>query len=1703
MNGKRAWGAVLAGVGLVAVAAWCGCRRGEGPENGVILLKQTPAAGSVLRNQDRILWEWSDAMAPLYFSSSDSTGEVTVTPPMPGRIEWLAPSAMAFTPDRPWPDTSNILVKVALPPSLAGRPFKPLYTLFHGEPPPATPVADDSMSVKSVDPEEERDAAAIRIVFAQPPAPGWTRFVKVDPSTNLVWESGTGTLARIRGLVPGTSVELTFLPGLPALNGSVLTQEFYMVVQFPDLGKRLRFQDKGHYLSTAGSRTLALETVNLTAVRVSAWKIYANNIPEFARSSSLYASHESTWGTWNQADSLGDEITNRVYKLGTDKNVVRRTLVDLRELAGGADSGLVYVMAEAVDADSRMAVHRTVILTDLGLTVIRSEKEVLVWALSIGKGSPVAGVTVNAYSTKNQLVGSAVTDERGLARFTLDKGSAMGLVTGVKGTAFAMLDTGATLIQGPVSETGYGFLGSGYEAFLYADRGIYRPGETLHIRAVVRGPLMACPPPFPVQLTIRRPDGGEAARLTAMLSDAGTAEFAWPCPVEALTGNYGLTLEAGAGGRTAGSLSVMVEDFVPPTLAVTLKGPTNRVALAKPVKASIEARHLFGSPAGGKRADLRARLGPAPFQPAGFPGYVFGDPRRDPVWRTIECGEKRLDAKGLAGFEVNLPEGLNPGGALACTLVATVIEDSGRACPAVLTFPVDVHSRYIGLKPLEGSVVAGTSARFKAVMVTPDGAPVENEPLAWTLSRVTWIWRQETDSESGSRFKYDRLTEPVRDGTLTPAPGGVADMVWEHALEGEYELTVSETSGASVAACSFYVSGGSWGDGAGFRQPDKVSVRFDKDQVRAGEDALVTVQAPFPGLALITLENDGIRETRVLAMAGKTLEFKIPVKPEYGPNVYVRAVVVRPQDGSRPEQGLSVVRATGQASLKVVRPEAVLKVGLSVPERLKPAVPFTAEVTVTDAAGRPVSGEVTVSAVDEGILQLTGYKTPDPLGFFSTPRDLDSRLYDGYSLLLPDPGAMAAAARMKTGGDAMGAEMAGRLNPIRARRFTPVALWSGTLKTGPDGKAAVTFRVPEFSGQLRVTAVAAGVGGFGSASKAVTIRRDWVVQAGLPRAAAPGDTIAMTCQVFNEGAAAGEADLRVTAAGALAGSNAHVRVALAPGENRAVTVPLKGLAAGVGTVRLAVEAAGDRWEESIEIPVRPPWPLVTLAGIGALAPGQAATLDLPGDWISNWGTGRLACSGSPGLEKMGALDFLDEYPHGCLEQTLSKAFPYLVAADLMAASGQGYRNPAVIRERVMVGVRGVLSMQTGGGGFSLWPREAEVYDWGTAYAVLFLAKAREAGYAVPQEALDRACVYLEQRLAGWLRDDQPQGLAYSAAALTALGAAGRPDQAALTRLQRQEELMDYDTDAWMIQALLASGRRGEAATWLEQLGELFLDGSFREVGGALSSSIRIDALLLDAWLQVNPDSPQVPFLVNRLLQSQDGGSWGTTQDNAWSLLALGRFARLRPPGPSTCTGVAASADGKQAWTLSETNGLAFGEPTGLKKLTIRNTGKKYLYFSWNAAGVPSGGKVPEEDSQITIRRQVLALNGEVLDGKRFKQGDLAIVQLKISGMTDPLDNLVIEELLPGGLEIENPLLPNGYASFLPQNDPSRLSIRYMTIRDDRLVAFTGLVGGVGNLHYLVRAVTPGDYIWPPATVACMYEPSIHSLHGGGHVTVEP
>ncbi|MFO7535902.1 MAG: alpha-2-macroglobulin [Kiritimatiellia bacterium] len=1796
MHKRHVWVAAAAiSLLLAAVLFWVEFRLQRGRTGSeILLLRQTPAPGSILRHRDPLAWTYSDAMdyTP---GSTVASGVVALIPPVAGRAEWTHPNVLTFTPDSAWPEDRDIRARVAPPPSLAGRRIAPAEFLFHGCPPlidsvgrvgedltgrtlalkvklsrPIDPEAFrqafvlstasgrvdyavseavsnreyavrtgrigepsvqavyvarpghemppvrlwegtfaviDPMDVQSVIHEEERDGMALKVTFSQPPAADWKAFVQLAPEAEWTGESGTGSTARIRGLKSGESYKLTFKEGLLGRNGCGLAREMTVPLTIPDMKTRLVFQDRGHYLSSGGSRKVIVESVNVKSAKLEVWRMYSNNLPELARSMGVYQDMEAYWS--NPVDSYGDRVTNRVYKIDAPKNTTTKTVVDLADVAAGCDEG-VFFLSIGDEAESHRWTHKMVIMTDLGLSVIRHEKEVLVWAVSLRKGAPVPGVAVSVYSAKNQLVGTAVTDASGLARLEKESLPQLNLVTAIKDRSFAMLKLGESLVQGPVDTGCPPYLTAPYEAFLYADRGIYRPGEMAHVKAVVRGPLLACPASFPVQLKVRRPDGALFATLTALLTEEGTAEFDLPFRIESMTGRYALELEAGGEGRKAGELTLQVEDFVPPTLTVKLQKTEGREGLLRPIPVQVEARHLFGSPAAGRRVTLRARVGSAPFQSQLFPDFIFGDSRKPEVWRTFDFGEKKLDDAGKADFEMPFPSDLNPAAVLSCSAAATVFEDSGRACPAVITFPIDPKPWYIGLKPMQAEWKEGENVQFRVVTVQPDGAAISGLELTWTLSRITWNWREERSESEGFRYRVERQLEPIREGTLVSGAEPI-ELGWEKAVGGEYEWEVRGATNDICASALVSVGGyQGWEGGSGVRQPDRVSIRFDRERYQPGQEAVMTLQAPFPGQVLLTLENDRIRTNQIINLTSNAVDVRLPVEPEYWPNIFVRAQLVRSQDTNATATGQVLLRATGAASLAVIRPEAEYRVAVKLPERTKPATTLLAEVSVRDASDKPVACEVTVAAVDEGILQLTGYQTPSPLKFFGARRSLDAWLHDVYAWILPDPEDRVKD-RLHTGGDAMGEEMAGRLNPIRARRFVPTALWSGTLRTDENGLVRVMLPVPEFSGTLRVTAVAAGKGGFGSEARPVRVRRDWVVQAGLPRAAAPGDRFDLSCSVFNESGADGELQIEFTPSGTLgldsplALTNTLTRtLALGPAKSKAVAFSLKALEPGVGRVRLVMRANGERWEERIELPVRPAWPRVFLSGDGVVYPARSAALGLPDNWFPNTGTGRLVCSGQPGLEGLGALDFLDDYPYGCLEQTVSRAFPWLVAAELLAGAGRGFIDRGSMAARVGDGVGRVAAMQTPEGGFSQWPASAQVYDWGSAYALHFLGEAKAAGYAVPAEALERGCGYLEQKLGHTLKQlGRTDGPPLAVAAAHALAVCGRPDQAALSRLAQEEARWDYDTRTRLILAFLAAGRRAEAMVLLEKLGNQ-PESMARDRGGALRSSVRSNALLLEAWLQANPESPAIPPLVKRLIASRRDGRWGTTQENAWALLALGHYARQHKPGSASVSAVL-SGTAQDSWTVTDSTPFTFQDARKMGNLALRNTGDTLLYYAWTASGIPAGATIKEEDKGLRIRRTFRNLtrhDGPATNENAIKQGDLLVVTLEVDGMAEPLDNLVIEELLPGGFEIENPNLPGDYAAFVPR-DEKRLPVRYQTLRDDRLIAFTGVVSNGQRLSYLVRVVTPGAYVWPPATASGMYDPAIRSLNGSGRVVIEP
>ncbi len=512
----------------------------------------------------------------------------------------------------------------------------------------------------------------------------------------------------------------------------------------------------------------------------------------------------------------------------------------------------------------------------------------------------------------------------------------------------------------------------------------------------------------------------------------------------------------------------------------------------------------------------------------------------------------------------------------------------------------------------------------------------------------------------------------------------------------------------------------------------------------------------------------------------------------------------------------------------------------------------------------------------------------------------------------------------------------------------------------------------------------------------------------------------------------------------------------------------------------------------VEIPVRPPIPWASLAGTGEVREGQTAVFKLPSGWVSTTGNAQLSIQALPSLKMLGGLKFLLQYPYGCIEQTTSTVFPLLYLNELAAQIDPKKFNAAGVRNAVTAGIERIISMQTLSGGFGWWPGSSDEYVWGSIYATDFLLEADRAGYPVPQMSQTGGLNYLEKILSG---KDSEYSLQEKSYAVYVLAKGGRIKASWIRRLQeRMKDLPEYSR--FHIAGALAI--MGDRKTAEEILAKGMSDNPIdMETDGSLNSYTRQQALALTMYMDISPNSPFVPGLVKRLENSMKDGRWATTQENGTALIALGKYARYLSLNEANLKGLV-FVDGQKKYFFDSQNGFKVSDRVLVgKEITIEVTGTGSMYYTWLVDGVPAIDKVEEKDSGLSVRRVFLTKEGNPVDLNKVRQGDVLIADITVDpqGMAN---NLVIEDLLPAGFEVENPRLRT--SEKLDGEDEESETEEHMDIRDDRLVFFTN-VNGITHYKYVVRAVTRGDFILPAVRAELMYSPNIYSINGQGRVKI--
>jgi len=1542
-------------------------------------------------------------------------------------------------------------------------------------------------------------------------------FVRTEPEVTISAEPYYGSHNRIRlfgDFEFGENYTVRLDAGLRSQDGVFLGDNVTRTVYFGDADTELELTAKGHYLSPRGNMLLPIRMINVKDYTVTVRRIYPNNlVPLAARRTGSYRHYYG-----NDYQGLAHVVAEKKVAVDTPNNVPVDAQVALKPLIGNRRGAFQVELV----TDDGSATDHYVVVSDTGISVRRSARGFLVWANSLRTLAPLADAEVTVFSLENQVLHEGRTDGDGLVQFAVtDDGEEKGepfLATVQKGNDLPYLVLDTSRVDQKGQEGSRPYLTKGYEGFVFTDRGIYRPGETCHVKAAVRDANLGCPEPFPVQLVVFRPDGKKDRTVPGMLTANGTAEFETEWPDYAATGRYRLELQLPGDENLLGKTSVAVEEFVPPRIRVEVASDDTRAGAGADIAFEVSAQHLFGRPAAGLTAEGRARFCARPFAPAKWPDHRFGDSSRAFRDVTKPLGKHSLNTHGKATFTTRCSGKWKPPAALEMTAIGSVREMSGRAVTAYASRMVDVYPAYVGIKLGEGHLAAGQPHEVDVIYVRPDESlDGDMDQLAMKLERITWTSVLKADADGNYRYTSEKQSVLAQKDRV-PLADGRAQFEIVPKQDGKYRLTVEELASGAASSVEFYATRGdptwyAWSMDA----PDRVDLSFDRKRYLPGQTARLLLKAPFAGTALLTIESTNVLHREVLTLTNNTAEVALPVKAAYAPNVYCAVSLLRPVVA---EESWGQHRATGMAALHVDRPGSRLDIAIDAPDTMRPRQSMTAEVRITDSAGAPVESEVVVAAVDEAICMLSAFETPDPHGYFAAPRLPAFELCDLYARLMPEQEEAINGTASLPGGDVgLMAALRKRLNPVKGRRFRPVALWSGTRRTGPDGIARIAFDVPEFTGQLRLMAVALAKARMGSARKAVTVRRPLIVRSSLPRFAAPDDRFELPVMIINETGQDDEAAITVECEGPLvvASDARHANTAdkgfdaPTPGAVAAsMRIPVKNGATanamfrlkaksfpGKGALRLAVSLGKEEFEERTELPVRPPCPRVTLTGAGKIDAGQTATLGIGAGWLKGTGRTELWLSSLPTLRMGGGLDYLLRYPHGCLEQTASQSFPLLHLADLAGLLRPGWLESGEVDKRLRSGMQRILSMQRSNGGFSLWPSSGP-YTWGTLYATHFLAEAAKAGHAVPEERLNAALDYIER----WMDrdeagdDDNAYNLSY---ACYVLALTGRPAHGWTNRLMERRKVLARGGKANIGAALLAANRRRDALSFLNTIGSPTALAQ-RETGGSLRSNERDDALLLLTWLDLDPENEAVPLLVRRLESAQQKGRWYTTQDNAMALAALGKYARTFATVPRHFAGTVTWNDaGKSTAFDSEDAFQTLLEDYGGGGVTLACAGKAPVFYYWKSEGVPREGIAKQRDNGLRIRRHLMNTDGSPIESGRLVQGNLYLMELTVETDGD-IDNVVLQDLLPAGLEVENARLKTSQ-SVNWMKGKQTLPVLHCDIRDDRLVAFTGSFSGERRYYYAARAVTPGDFVMPPVSAECMYDAALNSLHGSGRIVV--
>ena len=1526
--------------------------------------------------------------------------------------------------------------------------------------------------------------------------------ISFDPAAPFTIEyTDFGAILRSDKFDAEKSYSLNITKGLRGRLGGQLKEEYNGAVGFGELESAVKFTNsKAVYLSKRGGGNIEVQVTNTPRLKVIISKIYESNLLQATSNGyeprdneePQYASYESDAEYNSYGDATAGDV---VYSKEIDTRSLPKSgsgrLLNISQFEERLPDakGIYHVMIRSVQ-DYWVRDSRFISFSDIGLIAKQGTGKIVVFSNSIKTATAIDGVTINVYGKNNQLLGTGASNSDGVAEITVASkafaGYAPALIIAKTANDFTYLPFSNTRVNMSRFDVGGKRINAtGLDAFVYAERDIYRPGEKVNYAVVVREKSWKPAADLPVKIKFLLPNGKELKTFRKGLNEQGATEGGVDISTTAITGSYTMEVYSSTDVLLA-TKNFMIEEFVPDRIKVTAKLDKPALRPAETTTLQIGAVNFFGPPAANRAFETEIQIRQKGFSAKGYNDYDFTLANQQ-SFTDKEVKQGTTDAAGNASISYEVPAMYANVGLLQAAFYTTVFDETGRPVSRATTADIYTQDVFHGIKD-DGSYYypLNSTVKFSLVSLAKDGTPM-NAPA--TVSVIKHEYRTVL-AKSGSFFRYESQQEDKVLSEREVSIGNKTDYSFIPRSPGDYELRVYRPGANAYVSKRFY-SYGSWGgESSSFEvnTEGNIDIEVDKEKYYAGDVAKILFKAPFSGRMLVTVEREGVLSHQYLDVEKKTASVDLKLSGDHVPNVYVTATLIKPHEVT--DMPLTVAHGFQNITVEESGRKMPVKITAAKTARSK----THQKVTVAAAPGSYIS----LAAVDNGVLQVSDFKTPDPYDYYYQKAALSVSAFDMYPLLFPELRGRLSS----TGGDL---SLEKRVNPIPAKRFKIMSYWSGLKKADGSGNATFEFDVPQFSGEVRLMAVAFKDEKFGNAEATTTVADPIVISSSLPRFISPGDTVLLPVTISNttNKTANGTAALNLSGPLKVVGPSSQNIAINANSEGRAVFQIVADPTVAIAKITVAINALGERFIEETEIAVRPPSTLQKLSGSGSIVGGSTQTINIPkSGFMAGSFKYDLVVSRSPVAQVADQLRYLVTYPYGCTEQTISSAFPQLYYGDFVDALKLNPDNKQNAAYNVAEAVRSLQMRQLYNGAVKLWDGDGKEDWWTTIYAAHFLLEARKAGYDFDASLIETMLNYIANRLKTketieyyYNRDQKkkiaPKEVAYS---LYVLSLANRPQASTMNYYKAAGSLLALDSKYLLSAAYAVSGDKQSFNSLLPS--SFSGEESVQQTGGSFYSALRDEAIALNALVDVDPGNAQIPQMVQHIITRLKGDRYLNTQERAFSFLALGKVARNAARSTVTAD---VSVAGKVIASVSDKDWKGTNESLKGTTIEIATKGSGRLYYSWIAEGIHVNGAYVQEDSYLKVRRQFYDRTGKVIAGTTFKQNDLIIVGITLErAYSQPIDNIVITDLLPAGFEIENPRTKEipGMDWIKDGTEPTALDVR-----DDRVHFFVDSYAPKQKYYYAARVVSLGSFKQGPVSADAMYNGEMHSYHGAAIVRV--